>query len=74
MHIRYLNLPILDYKFNFDIKTSNSISFDDYSVNKYLGTSLEKYFNFNDNEYTLSERSFKGLINEEFINNPTEYL
>ncbi|WP_304970022.1 DUF4097 family beta strand repeat-containing protein [Romboutsia ilealis] len=69
-----LNLPILDYKFNFDIKTSNSISFDDYSVNKYLGTSLEKYFNFNDNEYTFSERSFKGLINEELINNPTEYF
>lgn len=69
-----LNLPILDYKFNFDIKTSNSISFDDYSANKYLGTSLEKYFNFNDNEYTFSERSFKGLINEELINNPTEYF
>lgn len=69
-----LNLPILDYKFNFDIKTSNCISFDNDSVNKYLGTSLEKYFNFNDNEYTLSERSFKGLINEELINNPTEYF
>ena len=69
-----LELPILDYKFNFDIKTSNSIFFDDYSINKYLGTSLEKYFNSNDNEYTLTERSFKGLINEELINNPTEYF
>ena len=36
-----LKLPISDYKFNFDIKTSNSISFDENSVSKYLGTSLE---------------------------------
>ena len=29
-----LNLPILDYKFNFDIKTLNSISFDENSKDK----------------------------------------
>lgn len=69
-----LELPILDYKFNFDIKTSNSISFDEDSVSKYLGTSLEKYFNSNDNEYTLNQSSFKGLINEGLMNNPTEYF
>ena len=69
-----LKLPISDYKFNFDIKTSNSISFDENSVSKYLGTSLENYINSNDTEHRLNEKSFKGLINEELINNPTEYF
>ena len=69
-----LKLPISDYKFNFDIKTSNSISFDENSVSKYLGTSLENYINSNDTEHILNEKSFKGLINEELINNPTEYF
>nr|WP_317332930.1 DUF4097 family beta strand repeat-containing protein [uncultured Romboutsia sp.] len=69
-----LNLPILDYKLNFDIKTSNNISFANGNVNKYLGTSLEKYFNLNDNEYIFNERSFKGLINKDLVNNPIEYF
>ena len=54
-----LKLPISDYKFNFDIKTSNSISFDENSVSKYLGTSLENYINSNDTEHILNEKSFK---------------
>lgn len=69
-----LNLPILDYKFNFDIKASNSISFDKNSKNKYLGTSLEKYFKSSNNEYRLNQTSFKGLINEDLMSNPTEYF
>lgn len=69
-----LNLPILDYKFNFDIKVSNSIYFDKDSKNKYLGTSLDKYFRYSSNEYSFNETSFKGLINEAIINNPTEYF
>ena len=69
-----LKLPISDYKFNFDIKTSNSIYFDEGSVSKYLGTSLERYINSNDTEYIFNEKSLKGLINENLMNNPTEYF
>lgn len=69
-----LNLPILDYKFNFDIKTSNSIYFDKNSKNKYVDTSLNKYFRFDDDKYILNQSNFEGLINEKLINNPLEYF
>ena len=44
------------------------------SKNKYLGTSLEKYFKSSNNEYRLNQTSFKGLINEDLMSNPTEYF
>ena len=69
-----LNLPILDYKFNFDIKTSNSIYIDKDSKNKYSGTSLTKYLNLDDDKYKLNKGTFEGLINEKPINNSIEYL
>ena len=63
-----LKLPISDYKFDVcTVKTSNSISFDENSVSKYLGISLENYINSNDTEHILNEKSFKGLMNEELI-------
>ncbi len=69
-----LNLPIADYKFNFDIKTSNNIYFDNESINKYLGTSLENNLKYRDDEYILNQSSLEGLINEKLIDNPNEYL
>ena len=68
-----LSLVVIVLKFLFPL-LSNSISFDENSVSKYLGTSLENYINSNDTEHILNEKSFKGLINEELINNPTEYF
>ena len=69
-----LNLPIADYKFNFDIKTLKNIYFDNESINKYLGTSLEKNLKYRDDEYILNQSSFEGLINEKLINNANEYF
>ena len=58
-----LNLPILDYKFNFDIKSLNSISFDSNSKVKYMGTSMDKYL-----------KDFNGVINENPKDNTSEYF
>lgn len=69
-----LNLPILDYKFNFDIKTSNNIYIDNDSINKYLGSYLEPNLKYRDDEYILNQSSFEGVINEKLINNSNEYF
>lgn len=68
-----LDLPLLDYKFNFDIKTSRGIDFID-DDEKYRKTVLEKYFNYDediDKEY--KQKNLTGLINDELKDNPTEY-
>lgn len=68
-----LDLPLLDYKFNFDIKTLRGIDFSD-DNEKYRETVLEKYFNYDgdiDKEY--KQKDFIGLINDELKDNPTEY-
>ena len=66
------NLPIAK---NLEITSNETVDLNlpilDY---KYLGTSLEKYFKSSNNEYRLNETSFKGLINEDIMNNPTEYF
>lgn len=72
-----LDLPLLDYKFNFDIKTLRGIDFSDYDE-KYRGTVLEKYFNYDkdegmDEEKEYKQKDFIGLINDELKDNPTEY-
>lgn len=75
-----LELPLLDYKFNFDIKTSRGIGFNDYNYEKYMGTILEKHFKYNEDEdnYDSEEEGYKqkelvGLINEELKDDPTGY-
>ena len=75
-----LELPLLDYKFNFDIKTSRGIGFDDYNYEKYMGTVLEKYFKYNPEEdnYDNDEEGYKqkelvGLMNEELKDEATGY-
>lgn len=69
-----LNLPILDHKFNFDIKASNSIYVDNDSKNKYIGTTLDTHLDFDDDNYRFNQGSFEGVINERVINNPLEYF
>ena len=72
-----LDLPLLDYKFNFDIKTSKGIDFSD-DEDKYRKTVLEKYFNYDEDEGIDEDKEYKqkdfiGLINDELKDNPTEY-
>lgn len=67
-----LNLPVLDYKFNFNIKTLNSISIDEDTSNKYLGTSLNKYIE--DGEYELDSNSFEGVLNKNLKDSPSKYF
>ena len=72
-----LDLPLLDYKFNFDIKTSNGIDFSD-DEDKYRETVLEKYFKYYEDEGIDEDKEYKqkdfiGLINDELKDNPTEY-
>lgn len=66
-----LNLPILDYKFNFDVKASNGIYFDEESKVKYMGTYVDKYL---DGSYRFDKNEFKGLINENPKDNSSEYF
>lgn len=66
-----LNLPILDYKFNFDVKALNSISFDLNSKVKYMGTSVDKYLK---DSYKLDKNNFNGLINENPKDNTSDYF
>lgn len=67
-----LDLPLLDYKFNFDINTSRGIEFSD--DEKYRNTVLEKYFNYNEyEEKEYNKKDFIGLINDELKDNPNEY-
>ena len=66
-----LNLPILDYKFNFDVKALNSICFDSNSKVKYMGTSVDKYLK---DSYKLDKNNFNGLINENPKDNTSDYF
>ena len=65
-----VNLPIVDYKFNFDVKASRNIEFEA-DDEKYYNTPVEKYF-VDDNETLLKE--FNGLINKEISQNKNEYF
>lgn len=67
-----IDLPIVDHKFNFDIKSSRGIEFE---ASEYDNTSVAKYFK--DTEYEDEKdliREFKGLINEESKDKKEEYL
>ena len=74
-----LELPIVDYKFNFDIKSSRGISFEASEMNyeKYNNTPLEKYFeDMNSEDYEEDRdlvKELKGLMNEEVKDNENEY-
>lgn len=75
-----LDLPLLDYKFNFDIKTSRGIHFDEDSYQKYINTPLQKYFKdsykeevYDSEELVYSQKELLGLINEEIEDNLEEY-
>ena len=67
----FIDLPIVDYKFNFDIEASRNIEFEADDDEKYYNTPVEKYFV--DNNQTLL-KEFKGLINEELSQNKNEYF
>ena len=66
-----LKLPISDYKFNFDVKASNDIYFDEESKVKYMGTSVDKYL---DSNYRFDKNELKGVINENPKDNSSEYF
>lgn len=72
-----LDLPLLDYKFKFDIKTLRGIDFSD-DDEKYRKTILEKYFNYDEDEGIDEDKEYKqkdfiGLIDNELKNNSTEF-
>lgn len=74
-----LDLPLLDYKFNFDIKTSRGIDFSDYNYERYMGSELEKYFKHDENEENngdeevYNQKELIGLMNEQLKDNPITY-
>ena len=72
-----IDLPIVDYKFNFDVNASRGIKFEASDYDKYKNTPLEKYFEkINSEEETEKDlvRDLKGLINEETQTNENEYF
>lgn len=75
-----LELPIVDYKFNFDIKSARGISFEASEMNyeKYNNTPVEKYFKDENNEDYEEDKDLtkelKGLMNEELKDNENEYF
>lgn len=70
-----VDLPIVDYKFNFDIKASRGIKFEASEYEKYNNTPVAKYFkNGNSEEDKNLIRELKGLINEEVKDNKEEYV
>ena len=68
-----LELPIVETKFNFDVKSSRGIKFESADYEKYNNTSVEKYFKDIYVEESNSIKEFKGLINEDLKDEPTEY-
>ena len=70
-----LELPIVDYKFNFDINTSRGIKFEASDFDKYNNTFVEKYFEDEDTEdEKYLSKEFVGLINEDLKDNENEYI
>lgn len=70
-----LELPIVDYKFNFDINTSRGIKFEASDSDKYNNTFVEKYFEDEDTEdEKYLSKEFVGLINEDLKDNENEYI
>lgn len=78
-----VNLPLLEYKFNFDIKTNKGINFSHMQNDeRYYNTSLEKLFNSNNSEFNYDselqteegfEKEYKGVLNEDLKDEQTEY-
>ena len=69
-----LHLPILDYKFNFNINALNKIYVDEDSKNKYSDTPLEKYLEVDDDIHRVNKSTFEGVINGKFANDSSEYF
>lgn len=76
-----IDLPIIDYKFNFDVKSSRGIRYESSDYEKYNNTPLEKYFEDESNEEYINDeqdkdlaKELKGLINEETQANEKEYF
>ena len=69
-----VDLPIVDYKFNFDVKASRSIEFDASDDEKYYNTPVEKYFRDRGDEERNPIKEFNGLINDETSNSKNEYF
>lgn len=70
-----IELPIVDYKFNFDVNTSRGIVFSSDNINKYINTAVEKYFTQGSSqEIGALKKQFKGLLNEELMSNKNEYF
>ncbi|MGL6105715.1 hypothetical protein [Romboutsia sp.] len=70
-----IELPLVDYKFNFDVKASRGIKFEASDDEKYKNTPVEKYFeNTNYEEETNLTKELKGFMNEEVNNNENEYI
>lgn len=76
-----IDLPIVDYKFNFDVKSSRGIRYESSDYEKYNNTPLEKYFEDESNEEYINDeqdkdlaKELKGLINQETQANENEYF
>ncbi len=69
-----LNLPLVDYKFNFDINASRGIKFEAENTEKYKNTFVGKYFEQTQSiDENALPKELKGLVNEELKNNSDEY-
>lgn len=71
-----VELPLVDYKFNFDAKASRGIKFEASSYDKYKNTPLEKYLkniDYKESEEDLI-KELNGLINEDVKDNQNEYF
>lgn len=77
-----LNVPLLEHKFNFDIKTNQGIDFYAMQNNeRYYNTPIEKFFNNGgENHYDASTqtedghmREYNGLLNDNLKDEPIEY-
>ena len=70
-----IELPIVDYKFNFDINASRGIAFNTDNIDKYRNTSVERYFEEGNNQDESSlPKELKGVINNQLVNNENEYF
>ena len=69
-----LDLPILKYKFNFNISALSGISYESSDYDKYTGTPLEKYFNENDEDENVIKREFIGVMNKSMLESADEYI
>ena len=78
-----LNVPLLEHKFNFNIKTNQGIDFYAMQYNeRYYNTPLEKLFNSGNSEYDYDsevqteeglKKEYTGILNDDLKDEQIEY-